>query len=205
MSSTARGGRRSEADFYATPPFCVERLLEAVDLPAGLWLEPAGGDGAIIRECLRLRPAGVAFDAAELRPECAPVLKPLVQALACPADFLFPAPVAGRYVVAITNPPFRLAWEFYEKMRGMADYTVLLLRLNFLGSELRSERWRSDCPDVYVLPNRPSFRSPDAVSGQGKWQTDSVEYAWFVWGPERTKKGALRVLAATSLAERKRK
>lgn len=34
---------------------------------------------------------------------------------------------------------------------------------------------RSHTPDIYVLPNRPSF------SGKG---TDSIEYAWFVWRKE---------------------
>ena len=32
-------------------------------------------------------------------------------------------------------------------------------------------------PDLYVLPNRPSFTK--------NGNTDSIEYAWFVWGHDR--------------------
>jgi len=48
VSSTNRGGRRSPADNYATPAWCVERLLEARTFPPGSWLEPAAGNGAIV-------------------------------------------------------------------------------------------------------------------------------------------------------------
>ena len=48
----------------------------------------------------------------------------------------------------------------------------MLLRLNFLGSQERSDYLREHMPDIYVIPNRPSFTG-------GK--TDSIEYAWFVW------------------------
>ena len=40
---------RAAYDYYPTPAWCVRRLLEAVDLPGGRWLEPAVGDGAIVR------------------------------------------------------------------------------------------------------------------------------------------------------------
>ena len=48
MSATNRGAVRNEHDFYPTPAWCVHRLLEAVPLPAGRWLEPCVGDGAKI-------------------------------------------------------------------------------------------------------------------------------------------------------------
>ncbi len=34
---------------------------------------------------------------------------------------------------------------------------AFLLRLNFLGADERSDFWREYPPDIYVLPNRPSF------------------------------------------------
>ena len=53
---------------------------------------------------------------------------------------------------------------------------------------------RAQEPDVYVLPNRPSF------TGHG---TDSCEYAWFVFGASRPKpRGLVRVLATTPKEQR---
>jgi hypothetical protein len=71
----------------------------------------------------------------------------------------------------------------------------MLLRLNFLGSSVRAQFMRSHTPDVYVLPNRPSF------TGNG---TDSIEYTWFVWrhGNAGRAEGKLTLLSETPLAER---
>jgi len=63
----------------------------------------------------------------------------------------------------------------------------MLLRLNFLASERRQEWMKTDTPDVYVLPNRPSFR------GKG---SDATEYAWFVWDTFST--GRIFILDLTS-------
>lgn len=40
-------------------------------------------------------------------------------------------------------------------------------------------------PDVYVLPQRPSF------TGKG---TDSTSYAWFVWTSAEKTEGKLQIL-----------
>ena len=48
----AMGGPRED---YPTPRWCVDRLLERVDLPGGEWLEPCAGHGAIVRRILDLR------------------------------------------------------------------------------------------------------------------------------------------------------
>jgi hypothetical protein len=90
-----------------------------------------------------------------------------------------------RFAVAITNPPFRLAQEFIDAALACADHVVMLLRLNYLASKGRWPFMSRHTPDVYVLPNRPSFTG-------GK--TDSIEYAWFVWRPGPRSEGRLRVL-----------
>ncbi len=99
--------------------------------------------------------------------------------------------------VIITNPPFSLAREFITKARAVAPQATLvfLLRLNFLGSEERHGWLSRDMPDIYQLPNRPSF-----VRGK----TDSVEYGWFVWGPTPRTEGRIKLLALTSIEESKR-
>ena len=98
----------------------------------------------------------------------------------------------------ITNPPYWLAFDFVLASLSRARFVAMLLRLNFLSSESRSALMRVDAPDVYVLPNRPSF----VASGQ----TDSIEYAWFVWPEERGRRsGRVQVLATTSAVERRTK
>jgi hypothetical protein len=52
---------------------------------------------------------------------------------------------------------------------------------------------RARTPDVYVLPNRPSFTGGS---------TDSIEYAWFVWRTRAARSGTIRVLAETGREER---
>lgn len=187
MSSTDRGNQRSPADFYATPAWCVQRLLEVAQLPGGLWLEPAAGDGAIVRAVTR---RDVSWHLRELREEERPALERSAPgAKVFIGDFLEAVEsgaLAGqRYSVAITNPPFRLAQEFVDACLTCADHVVMLLRLNFLASKARWKFMSSHTPDVYVLPSRPSF------TGGG---TDSIEYAWFVWKRERQTEGRLKIL-----------
>jgi hypothetical protein len=75
----------------------------------------------------------------------------------------------------------------------MSEHVIMLLRLNFLASEERSEFMQRTRPDVYVLPNRPSF----VLAGK----TDSIEYAWFHWHKNST--GIVRVLPTTPIEERR--
>ncbi|WP_242333345.1 hypothetical protein [Anaeromyxobacter sp. SG66] len=187
MSATNRGGRRSPADYYATPEWCVRRLLEAVDLPGGKWLEPAAGDGAIVRA---VRRPDVTWDLWELRDEERWRLASAAPGAAITTGDFIEAARRGaferrRFAVAITNPPFRLAQEFIDASLTCADTVVMLLRLNYLASKSRWSFMSTHAPDVYVLPNRPSF------TGGG---TDSIEYAWFVWGHDRRRRGTVQVL-----------
>lgn len=195
MSSTHRGATRRPADYYPTPRWCTRRLLEAVRLPPGRWLEPGAGKGHIIRAVGELRD-DIEWTALELREECAPILDELVSTSRCPTDFVERPPDAD-FDVVICNPPFSLAREFVETSLELGDWVVMFLRLNFLGSARRNAFFRRQMPDVYVVPDRPSF------TDDGK--TDSVEYAWFVWPPEggRRSRGTVTVLRTTPLAERR--
>lgn len=190
MSATNRGAVRNEADFYPTPAWCVHRLLERAVLPGGEWLEPAVGGGAIVAAVNAVR-GDVAWTAIDTR-----VVSPLdaYAATFFSADFLSTDP-APRWSTIITNPPFSLAFEFVQHALRIAPYVVMLLRVNFLGSAKRSAFFRNEMPDIYVLPNRPSF------TGKG---TDATEYAWMVWTPESGRRtGRIEVLAETSAIERR--
>lgn len=198
MSSTNRGGKRSPADNYPTPPFCTHRLLEdsyaQEMLPPGRWLEPGAGDGAIIKATNSVR-SDIEWTALEFREECKPALTEAVgpNGTVLIEDYLIPPEDSGlkTYQVAIGNPPYRIAQEFISRSLEVAHTVCLLLRVNFLASAKRNSLMRSTAPDCLILPNRPSFR------GEG---TDSPEYAWFVWSGERNRTmGRIWVLNTTPL------
>lgn len=182
---------RDALDRYDTPAWCVDRLLEAIALPVGFWLEPSCGSGSIV-EAVVANPGyvyreGATWTLLDLEPRG----KMVVRAEA--ADFLtWKAPERRRYRVAIGNPPYRHAFGFVRRCHELADVTVMLLRLSFLASSTRARWLRRHPPDVYVLPNRPSF------TGGG---TDSTDYGWFAWGLSAG--GRLHVLAETPREVRK--
>lgn len=169
-------------------------MLEAVDLPPGKnsWLEPCAGSGNIIRAVQMYLPQ-IRWRSWEIREDCRSILESLDAAPAI-GDFLSPE-ASAEADVAVMNPPFRLAQPFIEKCLASAPVSVVLLRLNYLASAKRSSFMRRHCPDIYVLPDRPSF------SGDSK--ADSIEYAWFVFHREPRSSGRISVLAPTPLDERR--
>jgi hypothetical protein len=190
VSATGRSDVRRADDFYETPAWCVRRLLETGCLPVGRWLEPAVGGGAIVR-------AANAYDglSSALRWDC---LDLRANRYGDVGDFLVLAESMRRlprWDVAITNPPYSLAAEFAKSMLALADHVAILTRLNFLAGGARRSFFATCMPDVYVLPNRPSFTEDG--------RTDATEYAWLVWGPNRGGPvGQIRVLAETPKGER---
>jgi hypothetical protein len=89
---------------------------------------------------------------------------------------------------------------------------ALLLRLNWLGSQERAAFHRAHPSDILLLPKRPEFTASMSCSAKKQGctyretlpiesprpkacpkcgartmcsTTDSIEYAWFVWGPGR--------------------
>ncbi len=196
LSSTNRGGKRTPSDFYPTPRWCVRRLLEGAELPGGRWLEPCVGHGAVVAATAGAR-SDVHWTGVDVQPEFADH----VAGLGVPvdfhvSDFISWKPSAEReFDVVITNPPYSIAQGVIERSFELAPVVVMLLRLNYLASGGRAAFMRQYPPDVFVLPNRPSF------SGRG---TDSIEYAWFVWYPrEERRAGRLSVLRPTAVSERR--
>jgi hypothetical protein len=203
MSATGRGRQREKEDYYTTPSWAVRRLLEAwTPTPSGTLVEPAAGNGAIIR-AMAAAPAAIAISrwrAFEIRDEERETLSAL-----CPtvigdflprpgADLVEPDPLVTAW---IGNPPFSLAFDFIvECMRRFpCAYGVFLLRLAFAASAERCAFMRANPPDVLALPDRISF------DGEGG---DSTDYGWFVFHPVAERgAGLFRVLNTTPLAERK--
>ena len=190
-------------DYYATPSWCVDRLLEVWRPCPGLIVEPCAGDGAVIRavEATLGRQRWVAM---EIREDAIPTLKDSGAdaglSIAVCGDFLKNTVEEVLARAVITNPPYSLAAQFIEHCRLLypGAEIAMLLRLPFLASEERLEFFeRMGMPDVYVLPNRPSFRSKG---------TDSTDYAWMIWTPDNPWKDTARInlLRSTPLEERKR-
>jgi hypothetical protein len=188
VSATNRSDVRDELDRYDTPAWCVHRLLEAVDIPVGRWLEPSAGSGAI-RAAVERQPYGGWIQWTEM--DIAPRRAGIVE-----QDFLaakFEHTYAGLpFRCAIGNPPYRLAEDFARRCVGVADVTVFLLRLNWLAGAKRADWMQRNTPSIYVLPNRPSF------TGGG---TDATDYAWFVWRKGVTPE--VKILATTPASERR--
>lgn len=203
MSATNRGGVRIVHDNYASPAWTVRRILQVLpQLPGGTWLEPMAGDGAIIRAVNCYKGGDIFWTANELREECVPALRRSGTKIISIGDYLDRKLVLGRPNVVISNPAFSVAQEAIERSKELCPkgWILMQLRLNFAGSEKRWDWLQKDMPDIYVLPNRPQYgRNKD-----GKKGSDSIEYAWFVWTPERRRAVASwELLPLTPLEERR--
>ncbi len=161
MSATNRGSARIEHDVYSTPSWCTRRILEAlnVEYMRGLSLiEPCAGDGAIIRELRRLGVTGP-ITANDVRPTNEAMHAAGATFTVCSDYRLWPeiSEPLTRYDIGITNPPYALAESITRTMLLHCSYVIVLVRQGFMSSAKRAAWLRSDMPDTYELPNRPSF------------------------------------------------
>jgi phospholipid N-methyltransferase len=162
MSATNRGAIREPLDAYPTPDWLIEAMIEHLRRyrPQSI-LEPAAGDGAIVRALRQ------AFPDAEI------VIGDINQG----QDFL-KHEYSGQFDLIMMNPPYRLALAFIKRaleLRTPLGAVVMLLRLDFLGAQWRAAWWRTHKPSgIYITPRRPRF------VGNGN---DATEYAWFEWSP----------------------
>ena len=177
MSSTNRGSKRVENDFYETPSWCVESILPHLPL-GGSVLDPCAGRGAILRACARCFEHMIAI---EINKDFEHELQQVVTGESdLTIDDAKLRTVWPKADVVLMNPPFSTAEQFVRmalsEQRQYQGITCALLRLSFLASKKRADFLRANPPDVYVLSKRPSF------NGIG---TDSCDYGFFVWGPGR--------------------
>lgn len=146
---------RNKNDFYSTPEWCYQNL----DLDWSWWKtahEPCAGDHRITKF---LTEKGLQTSYSEISEDL---------------DYF---KWDGKVDLILTNPPFSLAKEFIDHSLARATTVIMLLRINFLGSQKRYPWWIENEPDsLIVLSKRPSF------TGTG---TDATEYAWFVWDKEK--------------------
>lgn len=202
MSAKGRGPSvGGPEDYYTTPSWAVRRLLDVWSpVDGGLWLEPAAGNGAIIRAVNAVR-QDVSWLACELREEERDALAAVDYCRVEISNFLVDDPFGwarDEVTVVLGNPPYSRAFEFLLRTREMFPRAeiVFLLRQAFTASQDRHAFMSTHVPDKDEVPDRISF------TGDG---ADSADYAWMHWpvGWERPE-GRLRILARTPLEERKR-
>jgi len=190
MSSTNRKSERREADFYATPAWTVHRLLEALELPGGVWFEPCAGEGDIVN-AVNSKRQDARWCLHELRKECAPALRRCNHVEQARFGSILDSHDLPQADVCITNPPFTIAQEILEHLIGRYEHLIFLQRVNWCAGP-RADLFRKLKPSLYVLPNRPSFTGGS---------TDSIEYGWWIFDG----KGQISILNDTPIKERSQK
>lgn len=162
--ATRRFADLEGADFYPTPDWATQALIDHEQFDGDIW-EPACGDGAMADV---LRRTGCEVYASDLYDRGYGDTG---------VDFL-----ASKHRAAniITNPPYNAAESFVHKCLDAADRKfALLLRLAFLEGGNRQKTIFGPNPPsrVWVFSERITFYPKNAVrKGSG-----TTAYAWFVW------------------------
>jgi hypothetical protein len=162
-------------DFYPTPDWATQALVDHEDFQGDIW-EPACGDGAMADVLRRTGSEVYASDLYDRGYGEAGV------------DFLS----SGRRAAnVITNPPYNAAEGFVHKCLEVADRKfALLLRLAFLEGAHRQRTIFGPSPParVWVFSERITFYPKGAVrKGSG-----TTAYAWFVWDKDSQSSCELR-------------
>lgn len=156
-------GQRKKSDFYETPYSMTQQFLEAEgDRLTGSLLEPAAGDGAIVKVLSNAGYSVVSKDIANNQ------------------DFL---EEIDKFNCIVTNPPFSLALQFIDKAKALSDYFAFLLPLSYLHGKKRYDTVYTDkefpLSRIYVFTRYPMLGDP--LREDGKYRTGMMVYAWFVW------------------------
>ena len=194
MSSTNRGNQRNVSDYYITPIKDIMIFLtEAIQLIPDLLdkknlsiLDPcSGGDiqhkmsypEALVQKGVNSN----VITTIDLRDDSRADIK---------GDYLKIPKNKKMFNLIITNPPFALALPIIKKALDEVEskgYVIMLLRLNFFGSQLRFPFWQKNMPKyTFVHHKRISF-----FGGT----TDSIEYMHVIWQKDtKTSYTQLRII-----------
>ena len=190
MSSTGRGYDRHKSDYYVTPKEPIETFLnkfisveEIYNTNDLLWLDPCVGGDSV---CDMSYPSAIvpkfvdSMTTIDIRKDSLAEYK---------VNYLR-AKFSHKFDIIITNPPFNIALDVIKK--SLADiesfgYVIMLLRLNFFGSQERYPFFQNNMPkSCYIHHKRISFIPPHVNQQRKKdglkpMSSDSIEYAHFVW------------------------
>ena len=179
MSSTNRGYGRHKSDYYVTPVDEISKFFKAFEKVNQNWskgkliLDPcAGGDNLHdMSYPAMLKKVGV------LNNNIYTVDVRMDSRAENIRDNYLDLDFTNMFDVVITNPPFNLALPIIKKALNdtkRGGWVIMLQRLNFLGSIKRKLFWDNHKPwYIFVHHKRMSFTD--------NGNTDSIEYAHFVW------------------------
>lgn len=193
MSSTNRGYDRHVADYYVTPKQDVKLFLnkfidtESLVNPSQLsWLDPCcGGDD--INDATYISVINEMYEPKKI---CGIDIRDDSHADVVMDYLTAEKENMAEHDIIISNPPFYLAEEFIKKSLEFVNdggYVIMLLRLNFFGSQKRKELFDNNMPKLcFIHRNRINFipkSMKDAMKAKGEKvpSGDSIEYAHFVW------------------------
>jgi hypothetical protein len=187
IQSTHRHADRG-LDAYFTPREAVLSLL-AIEpaLPMRVW-EPACGDGAISRVLTESGRTVFSTDFEDHGFGAAYCDFLYVRNPGQSGGLLKPAGPEVEFDGIVTNPPYRLAFEFVKHAVGISPYVALLLRTNFLESLERFQFFRRQPPArLWVSSRRLPMMHRNGWDGP-RSDSNNTCHAWFVWdtGAERT-------------------
>ncbi|HVK81972.1 MAG TPA: hypothetical protein VM915_15330 [Verrucomicrobiae bacterium] len=163
-------------DFFPTPPWATRALVECVLAPLGFDLggstvwEPAAGAGHMSNVLAEYARAVIASDVHDygIGAEIGSFVGRGPDVITSqPADWI------------ITNPPFNLAEEFFERARVEARGVALLVRTTWLESKERFEKIFAQHP-----PNVVALFSERVPMVKGRWNpkaSTATSYAWVIW------------------------
>jgi hypothetical protein len=177
---------RIERDFYPTPRWPIEALLEHIDIRGLRVLEPACGDGCMAEV---LKQAGAAVYAADIEDRGYSGLDRLTDFTMSTQLEMFDINGADSFDGIITNPPLgnrgKLAVAFIQTglvRMGDDGFLALLLPADF------------DCAKTrrFLFGNCPQFVGKITLTKRIKWfesadhrKNPKENSAWFLWGKVR--------------------
>lgn len=173
MVTNRRTAEDDGIDFYPSPEWCVEALLDNEKFSNGVW-EPACGDGAISKVLERYN----------YKPYSTDLHDHGYTKLDEKLDFLT-HDYSGKSDI-ITNPPYNIINEFTLKALSTKQRkTALLVRLAFLEGQERHDDIFSKYPParIYVFSERITMYKKYAKNKKGSGTT---AYCWVVWDREHT-------------------
>lgn len=191
MSNAAisnRGGfyERDENEWYIEPRFCTRALLKAERF-FGMVLDPACGQGHIVREC---HAAGVNAIGSDIVQRVDRDLIPHFYK----SDFLTDQQKSVANIIC--NPPFFRAKGTEAFIRRALDVArnkvAIFADIKFLaGQDRATALYRELPPDrVYIITPRPSCPPGWALADGAEASGGTADWIWLVW--DKTLPGAMR-------------
>lgn len=165
-------GVRDTNDYYATPPYALEKLLDIIDfdLPKKVWECCVGGEH--LSHVLEDR--GYDVRKSDIINYTGDSEIEILNLLECRETNV------DRSI--ITNPPYKIAYEMTDKMLEVianGQYVIQFLKLTFLEGQQRRELFDRKCLKyVYVSSSRITC----ALNGDFEtYKSSAVGYGWYIW------------------------